>query len=105
LVLKSKKGNEITVDTGFIGTVALPEKVLKKMGLKPIGTGVFTLADGSTVSLPIYWGQIKIKNKDFQTWFIPCDYLLGMELLELAGDCLSLDFRQQTVRLESRGIA
>ncbi|MCX5636666.1 MAG: hypothetical protein NTX52_03095 [Planctomycetota bacterium] len=106
LVLKSKKGNEITtVDTGFSGTIALPEKVLKKMDLKFVAIGDVTLADGSRLIVPIYWGQIKVKNKDFQTWFIPGDCLLGMELLAFAGDCLSLDLRQQRVRLESHRVA
>jgi len=100
LVLKSDKGQEITADTGFSGTVALPEATLKKMGLKPSTVADFRLADGSLVTLPIYWGWVEMGSEVFDTWFIQGDFLLGMELFSIAGERLIFDLDGGRVRLE-----
>jgi len=101
-VTDQKDGDdEITVDTGFSGTVVLPQDVLDQMGFQYTGYGyTFVLADGSTVPLPLYWGKVKTANKTIDTWFIPGDYLLGMELLALAGTKLTFEFPDAAVTLE-----
>ena len=84
----------LTVDTGFTGSISLPPKILKKMKAKLTGYEKFRLATGNEVVLPIYWGKVKIHNKNFETWFVPGDPLVGMEFL--AGFWLSTEFLFQT---------
>ena len=92
----------LTVDTGFSGAVALPQKMLREVKVEPIGYGRFTLATGEVIQLPIFWGKAIIKNREIETWFIPGDFLIGIEFLSSAGKLLTLDFEEATVNLMER---
>lgn len=87
------------MDTGFSGAIALPEEILEEMDIELIDFGIFRLATGDEVELPIFWGKVKVKNYKMETWFVPGDSLLGVEFLSLAGSFLSLDFKKETVEL------
>jgi predicted aspartyl protease len=100
LILRSRGGAKITVDTGFSGTIALPEETLTQMGLEFSGVEVFTLADGSNVRLPVYWGRVQVDTQEFDTWFIPGDHLVGMELFEIAAKHLRFNLAKGQVYLE-----
>ncbi len=56
LELSSGHGGEITADAGFSGTVALPEEMLRQMGVEFAAVEEFRLADGQSVELAVFWG-------------------------------------------------
>ncbi|MDZ7289728.1 MAG: hypothetical protein ONB44_07130 [candidate division KSB1 bacterium] len=89
----------MTVDTGFSGGIALPLKLIKRVGLEPVVYDRFRLGTGKVVDLPVFLGKVIIKNRTIETWFIPGDYLIGMEFLYAAGSGLAFDFKRNTVRL------
>ncbi len=99
LVLRENGNMDLTVDTGFSGSIALPEKILKRMKAKIIDVGVFRLATGDEVELSVYWGSVRIGRVVMETWFVPGDSLIGMEFLSMAGSLLTLDFKKQNVAL------
>jgi predicted aspartyl protease len=95
-----KKGNvSFTVDTGFSGGIALPRKILKNLNIEFMGYDTFTLATGEEVELPMYYGTVLVNKKKIETWFIPGDSLLGMELISSIGKLLILDFESKKVQL------
>ncbi|MFQ6087650.1 MAG: hypothetical protein ACE5K0_01945 [Candidatus Methanofastidiosia archaeon] len=99
LVLQKDGDFPLTVDTGFSGAIALPEEILERMNVELIDFGIFRLATGNEVELPVFWGKIVIGDYEIETWFIPGDSLLGMEFFSLAGSYLSLDFKKEEVNL------
>jgi predicted aspartyl protease len=99
LVLHKDGDFSLTVDTGFSGGIALPEEILQEMGVELIDFGIFRLATGDEVELPVFWGRVVVKDYEIETWFIPGDSLLGMEFLSLAGSSLSIDFRGEEIEL------
>lgn len=100
LELSSRHGNEITADTGFSGTIALPEETLERMAVEFAAVEEFRLADGQRVELPIFWGTVNLNGESFETWFIPGDPLVGMEFFEVAGTQLNLDFKTGAICLK-----
>lgn len=92
----------MTVDTGFSGGIALPQEIIEQLNLEPAAEATFILATGEKVTLPIYLGQAKIKDTLIETWFVPGDYLLGMDFLSTAGNALLFDFLNETVTLLER---
>lgn len=100
LELCSSDGIEITADTGFSGTIALPEETLERMGVEFAAVEEFRLADGQRVELPIFWGRALLNGKSFETWFIPGDPLVGMEFFGVAGTILSLNLKAGTICLK-----
>ncbi len=99
LILEEDGGLSFTVDTGFSGGIAIPEKILEEMDVELIDYGIFRLATGDEVELPVYWGKVTIRDIEIETWFIPGDSLLGMEFLSLVGSRLSFDFVKEEVKL------
>ena len=102
LVLDEDGGIPLTVDTGFSGSIALPMDLLDAIGAELVDYGVFRLATGDEVELPVYWGKVGVGTKEVETWFIPGDSLLGMEFLSLVGSTLSLDLEGGLVELVMR---
>ena len=102
LVLDEDGGIPLTVDTGFSGSIALPKDLLDAIGAELVDYGVFRLATGDEVELPVYWGEVGVGTKEVETWFIPGDPLLGMEFLSLVGSTLSLDLEGGLVELVMR---
>ena len=89
----------LTVDTGFSGGIALPWEILDEMEVEFIGHNTFTLATGEVVELPMFLGKVIVKDHEIETWFIPADWLVGMEFLSIVGNALTLDFEDATVEL------
>jgi predicted aspartyl protease len=89
----------LTVDTGFSGGIALPQKILNKMKIEFFGYDTFTLATGEVTELPMFLGKVIVGTHEIKTWFIPGDSLLGMEFLSATGSLLLLNFKNQTVQL------
>jgi predicted aspartyl protease len=101
IVLDEYGDFHITVDTGFNGGIALPMDIITdNMNLELVGFELFRIATGEIIELPVFLGKAIIKDYKLETWFIPGDYLLGLEFLSIAGRILSLDFDNKTVKLE-----
>ncbi len=99
LILQENGDFSLTVDTGFSGGIALPKEILEEMDIELIDFGIFRLATGDEVELPVFWGQVVVRDYEIETWFIPGDSILGMEFFSLAGSFLSLDFEKEEVKL------
>lgn len=99
LVLAEQGNFQMTVDTGFSSGIALPQEIIEQLDLEPAAETTFTLATGEKVTLPIYLGQAKVKHILIDTWFVPGDYLSGMDFLSTAGNALFFDFLDKTVTL------
>jgi len=99
LILQEDGDFSLTVDTGFSGAIALPEEILEKMDVELIDFGIFRLATGDELELPVFWGKVMVGGYEIETWFIPGDSLLGMEFFSLTGSYLSLDFEKEEVKL------
>jgi len=99
LILQEDGDFSLAVDTGFSGAIALPEEILEKMDIELIDFGIFRLATGDEVELPVFWGRVMVGDYEIETWFIPGDSLLEMEFFSLAGSYLSLDFEKEEVKL------
>lgn len=100
-ILFRDEGNlRLTVDTGFTGSIALPQSMSEEMKLELIGYENFALATGDLVRLPMYLGTARFHGREeMQAWFIPGDFLLGMEFFASMGSRLVLDFTDQIARL------
>ena len=73
------------VDTGAFDTV-LPASLLRRLGLEPVETELYTLADGSAVEYELGTARIGIDGRErfCQVVFGPeGQYLLGATTLEL----------------------
>ena len=92
----------LTVDTGFSGGIALPLDTLKKLELELVFYDTFKIATGEIIELPVFLGKAMINKADVETWFIPGDYLLGMEFLTEAGSILYFDLKTGEVNLTDR---
>lgn len=99
LVLAKDGDFSMTIDTGFSGGLALPFDIIEKMGLELADFDTFKLATGEVIELPVFLGKVIIRDYEVETWFIPGDFLLGMEFLSSAGRILSLNFEDETVNL------
>jgi predicted aspartyl protease len=99
LVLDESGHLALTVDTGFSGGIALPMEILNDMNVEFFGYDTFTLATGEVVELPMFIGKVALKHYVFETWFIPGDYLIGMEFLSSVGSALILNFEKHVVKL------
>ncbi len=96
----NEDGNQtLTIDSGFNGGIALPGEVLEEMGLELVDYDTFRLATGEIVELPVFLGKVIIKDFETETWFIPGDWLLGMEFLSAVGRELVLNLAEGTVKL------
>ena len=89
----------VTVDTGFIGGIALPKEILSKLSIKFVAYESFILANGSKIRLKVFTGRVVVKKKNVETLFIEGDYLIGMELMSSLADELRVDFKNKKVRL------
>jgi predicted aspartyl protease len=100
LVLKEEGDLSLTVDSGFSGGIALPMEILSEMNVRLDFYDTFRLATGEIVELPVFSGRVLIGGREVQTWFIPGDYLLGMEFLSSVGSILILNFKSGKVELK-----
>lgn len=86
------------VDTGFNGVIQLPQSLVEKLGLKIIGKGKTTLADGSKKETGIIKTKIKILDTELQD--VPAQispgnavHLIGTEFLKGIGQMLIIDYK------------
>jgi predicted aspartyl protease len=99
LIFNEEGDISLTVDTGFNGGITLPQNILDELNLEFIGYDTFTIGTGDIIELPMFLGNVLIKDKILETWFIPGDSLVGTEFLYAVGKILRLDFEKSTVKL------
>ena len=99
LSIKEKGEIALTVDTGFIGGIAVPEKVISKLKVEFKAFQWFVLANGDEIKLKLYKGVVVINNKNIMTMFVEGDYLIGLDFLNALGNMLCFDFKREIVKL------
>ncbi len=95
LSIRNSDGVEVTVqalvDTGYNGTLTLPQAIIDTLALPWHGARLVTLADGSTVELGIYRAHVLWHDEERAVQSLAADGgpLLGMALLY--GSRLTMD--------------
>jgi len=99
LVFNKKGGLALTIDTGFSAGIALPKTVLSKLNIRFVGYENYTLADGKSIELEEYYGDVRVGNNKVEAVFIEGDYLIGMEFMTSIADVMTVDFKKEKVAL------
>jgi predicted aspartyl protease len=101
LALGRGKRDYMVVDSGFTGSVAIPEEWGERLNLNYAGIQSFTLANGQAVEFPTYLGLVRIGQAEALFEFIVTgEALLGMEFLERLGSRLVIDCKTKKVVIE-----
>ena len=88
------------IDTGFNGTLSLPESLIQRLGWRWIGHESYEIATGDVVREKVYVGRIRWLGRAQEVDVVAShakDILIGTRLLE--GRQLSIDFRRRHVRI------
>ena len=83
---------EVVVDTGFTGALALPDPIIRLLGLQSYVRRDVTLADGRTIETAAYTAQLLWHGQPVDVWAPMMDSvpMIGTDLL--AGSRLSIDW-------------
>ena len=83
---------EVVVDTGFTGALALPEPIIRSLGLQSYVRRDVTLADGRTIQTAGYTARLLWHGQPLDVWAPMMDSapMIGTDLL--AGSRLSIDW-------------
>ena len=83
---------EVVVDTGFTGALALPEPIIRSLGLESYVRRDVTLADGRTIRTAAYTARLLWHGQPVDVWVPMMDSapMIGTDLL--AGSRLSIDW-------------
>lgn len=84
---------DVTIDTGFNGFVTLPPAMVANLGLTLIGREEGVLADGSTLTLDYYEGEVLLNghSRNVEIDAVDAPPLMGMALLK--GNALRMDVK------------
>ena len=74
---------EVVLDTGFTGYLTLPERAIRRLGLKPVGQRTFELANGEIFDFDVYLGSVLWHGRATDALILQSDGapLLGMTML------------------------
>lgn len=83
---------EVVVDTGFTGALALPEPIVRSLGLQSYVRRDVTLADGQTIRTAAYTVRLLWHGRPVDVWVPMMDSspMIGTDLL--AGSRLCIDW-------------
>ncbi len=83
---------EVVVDTGFTGSLALPQSIVHELGLEGAGRRHVTLADGQTIETPACIARLLWHGQplDVRVPMMDSPPMIGSELL--AGSHLAIDW-------------
>jgi clan AA aspartic protease len=88
------------IDTGFNGTLSLPESLIQRLGWRCIGHESYEIATGDVVRERVFEGRVRwmrqIQDVDVVASHAK-DVLIGTRLFE--GRRLIIDFRKRHVRI------
>ena len=83
LHLGGRSRDSLVLDSGFTGSVAIPEEWANRLELRYAGIQTFELANGQIVEFPTYLGGVRLGQATglFEI-IVTGESLLGMEFLE-----------------------
>ena len=88
----------VILDSGFTGSVAIPEEWADHLDLRYAGIQTFALANGQIVEFPTYLGEIRVGQAvGLFEIVITGEPLLGMEFLDRLKARVVMDCRTKTV--------
>lgn len=102
LRLSSRGWIPLVLDTGFTGTLSLPQRVAARLTHELIAIDTFALATGDRVELSVYSGTAQIGVRRIATWFTLGEGLIGMELLQAAFSQIHFDLENDVIELVPR---
>jgi clan AA aspartic protease len=88
------------VDTGFNGSLSIPESVAEQCGWIWIGYESYEIASGDIVHEKVFWGRVRWLGNDQDVYAIAShaqDILIGTRLL--IKNRISIDFPKREVRV------
>ncbi len=97
-----RKEIECLVDTGFNGQIMFPEKLIKELGLKHVGSADYVTADGQTVKTKVYLAYVSWFGQKKEAFVVATDTdfsLIGMGLL--GETSVILDRRKNSLELQT----
>jgi predicted aspartyl protease len=101
LALGRGKRDYMGVDSGFTGSVAIPEEWGERLNLSYAGIQSFALANGQGVEFPTYLGVVRIGQTEALFEFIVTgEALLGMEFFERLEAQLVIECKAKKVLIE-----
>jgi len=101
LALGRGKRDYMVVDSGFTGSVSIPEEWGERLDLSYAGIQSFALANGQAVEFPTYLGVVRVGHTEVLFEFIVTgEALLGMEFFERLGARLVIDCKAKKVLIE-----
>jgi len=68
LLLDGKGRDHVILDSGFTGSVAIPEEWANRLELRYAGIQTFELANGQIVEFPTYLGVIRLDHAYLEHW-------------------------------------
>lgn len=101
LILDGKGRAHMILDSGFTGSVAIPEEWANRLDLRYAGIQPFELANGQIVEFPTYLGFVRFGRVEALFEFIVTgETLLGMEFFERLRARIVMDCRGGRVQAE-----
>lgn len=83
LLLNGSGRDHVILDSGFTGSVAIPEEWANRLDLRYAGIQTFELANGQIVEFPTYLGVIRLGQvQGLFEIIVTGEALLGMEFFE-----------------------
>ncbi len=93
--------DSMVVDSGFTGSITIPEKWGERLDLSYAGIQSFALANGQTVEFPTYLGVVRVGQTEALFEFIVTgEALLGMEFFERLRAKVEMDCKTGKVLIE-----
>lgn len=101
LILGQRGHESITMDSGFTGSIAIPEEWANRLDLQYAGIQQFELANGQIVEFPTYLGSVRFGRTNHLFEFIVTgEALLGMEFFEKLGALVTFNCKSGHVLIE-----
>jgi predicted aspartyl protease len=90
----------LVLDSGFTGSVAIPEEWAERLDLRYAGIQTFALANGQIVEFPTYLGIIRFgQAEELFEVIVTGEALLGMEFLQRLKARVILDCKVGTLSI------
>jgi len=91
----------MVVDSGFTGSVAIPEEWGERLDLSYAGIQSFALANGQAVEFPTYLGMVRFgQDEKLFEFIVTGEALLGMEFFERLRAQITIDCKAGKVLVE-----
>ena len=103
LQLEEKSRGYLVLDSGFTGSVAIPEEWADRPDLRYAGVQTFALANGQIVEFPTYLGIVRFGQAEgiFEV-IVTGEALLGMEFLQRLKARAVIDCKARTVSISGK---